>query len=165
MGGVLFRETQRFQLGYARIALAMPPAILTVLSCLQIFFHHPWGGPPVTNGGLLFLTILTLSVYIRLITIRLVTELRSERLSVAMKGLWRRVRVPVADICEAAAVEFDPVREYGGYGVRSGPRGEAYIASGKQAVQLELCGGRKLLIGSQRAKELARGIVEAQSHL
>jgi hypothetical protein len=143
----------------------MPPAILAALSCLQIFFHHPWGGPPVTNGGLLFLTILTLSVYVRLITIRLVTELRSERLSVAMKGLWRRVRVPVADIREAAAIEFDPVREYGGYGVRSGPRGQAYIASGKQAVQLELRDGRKLLIGSQRAEELARGIVEAQRQI
>jgi hypothetical protein len=143
----------------------MPPTILAVLSWLQIFSHHPWAGLPVTNGGLLFLTILTLLVYVRLMTVRLVTELLPDRLSVVMKGLWRRVRVPVADIREAAAIEFDPVREYGGYGVRFGPRGQAYIASGKQAVQLEMRDGRKLLIGSRRADELARGIVEAQRQL
>jgi len=161
-GAVLFREKQRFRLGYARIALAMPPAILAVISCRQIVWHHPWGNPPVTNGHLLFLTILTLLVYLRLITVRLVTELRPERLSVAMKGFWRRSRIPVADIRTAAAVEYDPIGEYGGYGVRMGPRGQAYIASGNQAVQLELRDGRKLLVGSQLSKELARKIVEAQ---
>jgi hypothetical protein len=164
-GAVLFRETQSFRLGYAKIALAMPPAILAVISCRQIFFHHPWGNPPVTNGNLLFLTILILFVYLRLITVRLVTELQPEQLRVAMKGFWRRVRVPVADIRTAAAIEYDPVSEYRGYGIRSGPRGQAYIASGNQAVQLELRDGRTLLIGSQQPYELARSIVEAQRGL
>jgi len=164
-GTVLFREKQPFRLGYARIALAMPPAILAVISCRQIVWHNPWGNPPITNGNLLFLTILTLVVYLRLITVRLVTELRPEQLSVAMKGFWRRTRIPVADIRTAAAVEYDPVGEYRGYGIRSGPRGQAYIASGSQAVQLELRDGRKLLVGSQQSEELARKIVEAQRRL
>jgi hypothetical protein len=164
-GAVLFRETQSFRLGYARIALAMPPAALAIVSCRQIFWNRPWGNPPVSNSDLLFLTILILLVYIRLITVRLVTELRPEQLSVAMKGFWRRTRVAVADIRAAAAVEYDPVVEYRGYGVRMGPRGQAYIASGSQAVQLELGDGRKLLVGSQQAKELARKIVEAQRRL
>ena len=164
-GAVLFREKQPFRLGYARITLAMPPAILAVISCRQIVWHHPWGNPPITNGNLLFLTILTLVVYLRLITVRLVTELRPEQLSVAMKGFWRRTRIPVADIRTAAAVEYDPVSEYHGYGIRSGPRGQAYIASGNQAVQLELTDGRKLLVGSQLSKELTRKIAEAQRRL
>jgi hypothetical protein len=161
-GAVLFREKQPFRLGYARIALAMPPAILAVISCRQIVWHHPWESPPVTNGDLLFLTILTLLVYLRLITVRLVTELRPEQLSVAMKGFWRRTRIPLADIRTAAAVEYDPIREYRGYGVRMGPRGQGYIAFGNQAVQLELRDGRKFLVGSQQSKELARKIIEAR---
>jgi hypothetical protein len=119
-----FREKQSFQLGSARVALAMPPAVLAVISCRQVFFHHPWGNPPVANGNLLFLTILTLLVYVRLITIRLVTELGPRQLSVAMKGFWRRIRVPIADIRAAAAVEYNPIGEYRGYGVRMGPRGK-----------------------------------------
>jgi hypothetical protein len=165
MAAALFRERQSFQLGAAKIALAMPPVVLAVISCRQIFFHHAWGNPPVTNGNLLFLTILTLLVYIRLITIRLVTELRPEQLSVAMKGFWRRMRIPIAEIRTAAAVEYDPIGEYRGYGVRTGPRGQAYIAAGNQGVELELRDGRKLLVGSQQPKELARRIVEAQRRL
>jgi len=163
MSAVLYSETQAFQLGYARFTLAMPPAALLIVSCRQILWHHPWGNPPVTNGNLLFLTILSLAVYFRLITVRLVTELRPEQLSVAMKGFWRKTRVAITDIRSATAVEYDPAREYRGYGVRRGPRGQAYIASGNKAVQLELRDGRKLLVGSQRPKELARRIVEAQS--
>jgi len=162
MGDVLFREKQPFRLGYAKIALAMPPVALAIISCRQIIWRIPWGNPPVTNGDLVFLTILTMAVYLRLITVRLVTELRPEQLSVAMKGFWRRTRVALADIRAAAAVEFDPIAEYRGYGVRPGPRGQAYIASGNQAVQLELRDGRKLLVGSQRPQELARRIAEAQ---
>jgi hypothetical protein len=164
-GAVLFRERQPFRLGYAKIAMAMPPVVLAAISFRQIVWNHPWGDPPVTNGNLIFLTILTLLVYVRLITVRLVTELRPDQLSVAMKGFWRRIRVPVADIRAAVAVEYDPIREYHGYGIRSGPRGQAYIASGNQAVQLELRDGRKLLIGSQQPKELAGNIVEAKRRL
>jgi hypothetical protein len=164
-GAVLFRETQSFRLGYAKIALAMPPAALAVISCRQVFWNHPWGNPPTTNGNLLFLTALTLLVYVRLITVRLVTELRTEQLSVAMKGFWRRIRIPISGIRTATAVEYDPITEYRGYGVRMGPRGQAYIASGSQAVQVELRDGRKLLIGSRQPKELAFRIVEAQRRL
>jgi hypothetical protein len=163
MSAVLFCETQAFRLGYARFTLAMPPAALLVVSCRQIIWHHPWGNPPITDGNLLFLTILSLAIYIRLITVRLVTELRPEHLSVAMKGFWRKTRVAIADIRSVAAVEYDPGTEYRGYGVRPGPRGQAYIASGNKAVQLELRDGRKLLVGSQRPQELARRIADAQS--
>lgn len=159
---VLFREKQSFNLAFARIGMAMPPAALAIITCRQMIWHHPWGNPPTSDGNLLFLTILMVLVYIRLSTVRLVTELRSDRLSVAMKGFFRRTRVALADIRSAAAVEYDAAAEYRGYGVRSGPRGQAYIASGNQAVQLELKDGRKLLIGSQQAKELARRIMEAR---
>jgi hypothetical protein len=159
---MLFREKQPFHLGYARIALAIPPAALVIITSRQMIWHHPWGNPPTSDGNLLFLTILLLFVYVRLLTVRIVTELRPDRLSIAMQGLWQRTRVAVADIRSAVPVDFDPVGEYHGYGVRSGPRGKAYIAFGNQAVQLELRDGRKLLIGTQQPQELARQIAGAQ---
>jgi hypothetical protein len=38
----------------------------------------------------------------------------------------------------------------------------AYNVSGKEGVQLELANGKRILIGSQRAEELARAIGEAK---
>ena len=113
----------------------------------------------MSNGGLIFLTVLLVAVYFRLITVRLVTDVQADELSVGLRGLWKKRRVRCSAIRSALAVRFDPVREYGGYGIRSGPRGQAYRAQGNRAVQIELNDGTKLLIGSQRAEDLAQKIM------
>jgi hypothetical protein len=66
----------------------------------------------------------------------------------------------LADIRSAIEVRYDPAAEYGGYGIRSGAKRLAYIASGNRGVQVELSDGRKLLIGSERPGELARSIIQ-----
>lgn len=161
-GKVLFREKQSFQLGGRLIALGIPPAALVIITLRQLVWHQKWGSPPMSDGGLLFLTVLIGLVFLRLVTVRLTTELRPEQLSIALKGVWRKTRVPVADIRSAEAVTYSPMAEYGGYGIRPGPRGRAYIARGTQAVQLELRDGGKILLGSGRPDELAREITEAR---
>lgn len=154
----MYSEKQSFRLGYSRVALAIPPAALAFITLRQMVWHHPWGSPPTSDGGLIFLTLLTFLVYLRLMTVRLVTTLRADTLTVGMKGLWRKMKIPVADIASAKSVQFDALAEYGGYGIREGPRGKAYIANGRTAVELELRDGRKFLIGSKTPEELLRQI-------
>jgi hypothetical protein len=55
-------------------------------------------------------------------------------LSVAMRGLWRSYRISLAAVQSVRVVTFDPVKEWGGYGVRTTARGKAFIARGNQAV-------------------------------
>jgi hypothetical protein len=62
------------------------------------------------------------------------------------------------DIRRCAARTYRPIREYGGWGIRAGRRGTAYNVSGNRGVQLELANGKPVLIGSQRAEELAQAI-------
>jgi hypothetical protein len=59
---------------------------------------------------------------------------------------------------------YRPILEYGGWGIRYSPFGQgcAYNVSGNRGVQLELADGQRILIGSQRAEELARAIGEAK---
>ena len=59
---------------------------------------------------------------------------------------------------------YRPLLEYGGWGIRYAPfgKGWAYNVHGSQGVQLELTNGKRILIGSQRAEELARAIGEAK---
>lgn len=159
----VFHEVQALRQRHARLVLAMPPAAMLFIAVRQLVFHRPWGSPPMSNGGLIFLTVLLVAVYFRLITVRLVTDIRSGELSVGLQGLWRKRRVPLAGIRSATKVEYDPAAEYGGYGIRSGAKGLAYIASGNRGVQVELNDGQKLLIGSQRPGELARCIIEARN--
>jgi hypothetical protein len=159
----VFHEVQTLRQRHARLVLAMPPAAVLFIAVRQLVFHRPWGSPPMSNGGLIFLTVLLVAVYFRLITVRLETDIRSGELSVGLKGLWRKRHVPLAGIRSAIEVEYDPAAEYGGYGIRSGAKGLAYIASGNRGVQVELNDGHKLLIGSQRPGDLARRITEARN--
>ena len=53
---------------------------------------------------------------------------------------------------------YDPVRDYGGYGIRTTRHGTAYIAGGNRGVRLELAKGGTILIGSERPEELVSAI-------
>ncbi|HYW41539.1 MAG TPA: hypothetical protein VE959_01700 [Bryobacteraceae bacterium] len=152
---VLFHEEQAFRQWHTALVLAMPPAALLFVTTRQLVWHHPWGTPPVSNGGLLFLSVLLVSVYVRLMTVRLVTDLRPTEIAVGLRGLWRQRRISLDQVRTVKTIEYDPIRDFGGYGIRSGPWGQAYTARGTGGVELELQNGRKVLIGSQDPKRLA----------
>ena len=99
---------------------------------------------------------------LRPITVQLVVEVRDEELRVGLRGLWRARRVPLGDIQSVETVTFDPLRDYGGYGVRSSRQGTTHIAGGTRGVRLRLAKGATLVIGSQRAEELA-GILSSSA--
>jgi hypothetical protein len=121
----------------------------------QVVLGHPWGQHPMSNGNVIGWTIFLWLVYLRLITVRLVTEVRDQTLVIAMRGLWRSRRIPLADIQSAETVTFDPERDYGGYGMRSNRQERAYIANGNRGVRLKLAKGSTLVLGSERPEELA----------
>jgi hypothetical protein len=163
MGGSarpLYSETQSFRHWHVRVALAFPPLALLIVTCRQIIWHKPWTSPPLSNGDLIFLTVLLTVVYIRLNTVRLSTEVLPGRIIVGLRGLWKRRKIPAGEIRSVAVVEYDPVADFGGYGTRSGRGGTAYIARGNRAVELTLQSGGKFFIGSQNPDELARRIRE-----
>lgn len=160
---LLFHESQSFRLRYAKYVLAAPPGALLFITLRQVIWHQPWRHPALTNGELLFQTSLLVLVYLRLLTVRLVTELRAGELLVGLRGLWRKRRISMDRVRKARVVQYDPVNDFGGYGMRSGRLGQAYIARGNRGVELEFEDGRKILIGSQMPDQLAKAI--AASHV
>jgi hypothetical protein len=142
---ILFSETQALGQRHSRVLLAFPPAAIVFITCRQIIWHKPWGTPPLSNGDLIFLTVLLVAVYFRLITVKLVTKLGPHEVSAGLRGLWKRSGIPLEEIRSAAAVNYDPAADFGGYGIRSGRRGTAYIARGNRAVELVLANGQKVL--------------------
>jgi hypothetical protein len=48
------------------------------------------------------------------------------------------------------------LRDYGGYGIRTGRFGKAYVANGQRGVRLKLTDGTTLVLGSQKSDELVR---------
>ena len=74
-----------------------------------------------------------------------------------------RRTIPIADVTHVETRTCAPLREYGGWGIRGLGSNRAYNVSENQGVEVVLFDGRKVLIGSQRAEELAQAIAAAQS--
>ena len=159
----LFHEEQAFRQPRVRILTAIPPIGMLLLLVWQVILGHPWGTKPMSNAGLIGWTVFLWLVYLRLATVRLVTNVGPRELSVAMRGLWRDRHIALNDIRSAKIVTYNAVLDYGGYGIRTTRRGKAYIAGGNRGVRLELAKGGAVLIGSARPEELAAAIANRAS--
>ena len=56
------------------------------------------------------------------------------------------------------AMEYSPLKEYGGWGIRYGFKGKAYNVSGNLGVKVHLSNGRNILFGSLKYKDLEQAL-------
>jgi len=69
---------------------------------------------------------------------------------------WKKI--PFEQIKKTESKEFRPFRDFGGWGIRRGRLGKAYIISGNMGVQVTMKNGRTFLLGSKNAEELEAAI-------
>ncbi len=65
-----------------------------------------------------------------------------------------RKRVQWSDIQSIEVRKYNPISEFGGWGLRRGVRGRAFSARGNIGLQLTLRNGKVLLIGTQNPVEI-----------
>ncbi len=128
---------------------------------VQVIQGTPWGDNPMSDGGLIVTavatTLLTVGMAALLLSARLITEVHSDGLHIRFFPLRWKV-IPYETIASYQARTYHPIREYGGWGIRWGREGKAYIVGGNEGLQLLLNDGRKVLVGSQRAQELEAAV-------
>jgi hypothetical protein len=124
----------------------------------QLLLRRPWGDRPMSNEGLMVLGpimmlmgVATLYLFHKM---ALVVEVREDGLHCSFVPFMRRT-IAFGNIKRCEVRSYNPLKEYGGWGVRFGRSGKAYNVSGNRGVQLELSSGERLLLGSQRPEELA----------
>ncbi len=92
------------------------------------------------------------------VLMHLETTIDENKISVRFKPFHRKPKSFRWDEIEDFYIRYyKPVRDYGSYGIqRNIKHGLAYIVSGKYGLQLLLKSGKKVLIGTQKIKELER---------
>jgi hypothetical protein len=115
----------------------------------SVLYHETQGFSPAIVAVLLAVVALLGA----LLTLRLTTTVTRDSVSVRY-GFLYETRVPLTEIALAEAVEYAPLREYGGWGIRGSRRRRAVNARGNQGVLLTRTDGTTLLVGSQRPREL-----------
>ena len=149
MTAAFFEERQRF------LRRGLGAGLLAVLVAVSLAAWVEFReGLPGTRQLLLLLPTAVVGL---LIFTELHVTVTPEAVRVRMRPFVNRT-IARTNIAGAEARTYRPVREYGGWGVRLGRRGWAYNVSGNRGVLLTLVEGRRVMIGSQRAGDLAAAV-------
>ena len=129
----------------------------------QLAFGEPFGTRPTSDEGLVFGVVVSTAVCLGVLVLiwicRLETEVRRDGLFVRFFPFHQQERkIKLEGLSSFGAVEYRPIWEYGGWGMRWRPGGRAYNVRGRRGVKMEFENGKHLLIGSQRAEELEGAI-------
>lgn len=155
-----FYEIQRFsQIWY--VLLMVGSNVFLITGCVrQLIFKNPWGNNPMNDGMLLFVTIVAILITVWLSLMKLNLFIDKEGISVHFFLLQLRPSYyPWEAIDSCDVVKYNPLREFGGWGVRIagiriGPAKRAYTISGNYALKLKLANKSTLFIGTKRPEEL-----------
>jgi hypothetical protein len=158
---VRFREEQRFHQIWVWIIVAFIVVLVWYFFIVQILFGEPLGNHPAPDWVVLIIWIgFGILFPLWFLVMRLEIVVTGSHLSFRFFPLQPKWRdIPFSDIVMAEAVTYHPLREYGGWGIRFGWRGgRAYSVQGDQGVRITLNNGKKFLLGSQHAEELAQAL-------
>ncbi|MCL4473867.1 MAG: DUF6141 family protein [Actinobacteria bacterium] len=156
---ILFHEVQRSRQWWLWLLVVVVTAGAWYSFIGQIILGNAGGGQPAANLLIWIIWLLAGIVLPALfLVLRLDVTVRSDRIDIRYFPLFRRT-YSRKEVLSAQARIYRPLADYGGWGVRWSPvNGWAYNPSGNAGVQLQLEGGKKLLIGSQRPNELQAAI-------
>ncbi len=148
----LFRETQAFGLWV--------PLVLAGVSGLMWYLAATL--PKPVNIVFLFIAaaVTLFGIGLAVGMLRMTTEVTPVDVGVwfGFVPTYRRV-VPIGKVREIEVVRYRPIADYGGWGIRYGrDREVALNARSDRGVRLHLADGSRLLIGNQRADELAEAL-------
>jgi hypothetical protein len=158
-----FREVQHFRQLWIVILVIIITGFSWYAFVQQIIRGQQVGTHPASDSWMwviwiVFGIILPLFFYF----VKLITEITDKHLKISFWPIHRRI-IALESIKTFKACEYNPIIEYGGWGIRwNRKKGMAYTVSGIYGVYIELTNGKKLLIGSQCSEKLALNIAEAK---
>ena len=167
---VLFIEVQRFTQVwlwiFLIILLLVEVAIFGYGIVKQIIFREPWGDKPLSDVGLMLITIWAVSIPVIVLYLFSITHLE---VRVYPSGLYMRYfpfhikyrYIPWDTIDEVVGKKYSPIGEYGGWGIRWNFNSWAYTVRGNYCIELRK-GKKKVVIGTQKLAELLNAMNRAQ---
>jgi hypothetical protein len=152
---LLFREVQNFRMWMFWVPIAVVTGLVWYEFFQQVIRDDPAGSQPLPDWAAWALAIVFgIGLPVAGYLLRLITEVRPGDIYMRVFP-FRGSHIAVKDVTEAEARDYSGQREYGGWGVRTSAKaGKAYTAWGAKGVQLWLKEDERILIGTQKPKEL-----------
>lgn len=157
-----FEEKQHFRSLWVWAFVLLGALPIWIVFAIQVVGGRPIGDNPAPDWALwTFLALIGVGLPFLFWWMRLDVRVDDKQLWIRFRPL-RSKSIPHEEIQAAEAVDYSPLGEFGGWGVRFRPGfGWAYNVSGKHGVIVTRKDGRRMLIGSQRSDELASALEKA----
>jgi hypothetical protein len=151
----IFREVQRFRQWWVLLLVLLVASISWYGFIQQIVLKKPFGDNPAPDSVMIIILVIFGILFPLLFySLKLITEVRFDGLYVKFFPLqFHSKKISFGDIKSYEIRTYSALKEYGGYGIRLGPRGNAYNVSGNKGIQLEFQDGKQLLVGTQKPEE------------
>jgi len=155
LNDILFSEKQKFKQWWIWFILVGINGVLLYTTYRQIILGIPIGENPMSNMGLILTTIFSLLISVLFVNFRLETQIKKEGIYVRFFPFHIKFKYFAWNEIEKLFIRrYKPLMEYGGWGVRGIGKSRAFNVSGNMGLQLEMKGGKKLLIGTNKTEEL-----------
>ncbi|NEU10323.1 hypothetical protein GZH53_18510 [Flavihumibacter sp. R14] len=165
MDGILFNERQRFNQWWLWLILLAINATLLVGLYNQIFNHRQFGNSPMDDSVLVIVSAFTFAFSALFFCFRLDTRIKDDGVYVRFFPFHLSFKhYSWESISRAAVRRYNPIIEYGGWGLRLGAFGKAYNVSGNYGLQLEFPDKGKLLIGTGKPEKLRKTLESMPLH-
>lgn len=111
--------------------------------------------------GMFWVVVAPLAIALLVTSLRLKTSLDDAQVTVR---IWpfSAARLKYVDIRKVEEVEYSPIADFGGWGIRYGLGGKIYSMRGSHAVKLSLSSGAIVYLGTQEPRKLS---AEIRAHL
>ena len=148
---ILYKEEQRFTQWYIWLLLFVILLIPGYGIIQQIILKTPYGDNPMSDLGLIIFLIGMLLVFFFFWKLKMRTIITRDHLHIKFIPLANK-RIRWKDVESAQIVKYSPMV---GYGLRfSSLYGTVYNVKGRKGLALKLKNGKKLMIGTQRSREI-----------
>lgn len=148
---VLFKEEQRFSQWLIWVIVILCLSIPTYGIIQQMILKKPFGDNPMPDYALIILFAGMLLLCLLLGLLKLRTVITREHLHIKFIPLANK-RILWKDIEDARIVKYSPMI---GYGLRIWtPYGTVYNVKGTKGLALVLKNGKKVMVGTQRFREM-----------
>jgi hypothetical protein len=114
------------------------------------------GNNPGSNTIILIIWLLSCILFpVFFYKLKLITEVRKDGLHIRFFPFHLTFKkMPLGKLKKHEVRTYNPISEYGGWGIKWGPGGKAYNVSGNRGLQLEFIDEKRLLIGSHKPEQL-----------
>lgn len=163
MKTVFFKEEQRITNAWLWLLVSGLSAIYLYALVEQIFLNQPFGDNSTNDIALITFGIMPFILMILLLKVKLTIILDEEGCKFQFSPFHLKQRVIKWDeIKKIYLRKYNPVFEYGGWGIRVLPfsKNIAYNIKGNYGIQIELKNNKKILLGTSETKEVEKALTK-----